>query len=256
MKKILLSSLAAAAVAVGSANAQFIATDNAGNYGGVWTDGSNLGSGFQPWVLSSSGGTGGFGGNFIGNPNDGGISAMGTTAFSQFANATGSGAFANADRALSSALQVGDTFSFVWGLNWDSGAGGNKGFNLYSGGTGGIQEININMGGSATLTINGNDMLTAFGTQPLSLSFTLLAPTSLQVAIPTGRDGGAGYTNTFAIAAAPDAFRFYSSDMQGGNDAQMYFNNLNVVPEPSTYALLTLGALALGGYAARRRARK
>ena len=28
------------------------------------------------------------------------------------------------------------------------------------------------------------------------------------------------------------------------------------VPEPSTYALLTLGALALGGYAARRRARK
>jgi hypothetical protein len=28
------------------------------------------------------------------------------------------------------------------------------------------------------------------------------------------------------------------------------------VPEPSTYALLTLGAVALGGYAARRRARK
>jgi hypothetical protein len=31
---------------------------------------------------------------------------------------------------------------------------------------------------------------------------------------------------------------------------------ISVVPEPSTYALLTLGALALGGYAARRRARK
>lgn len=41
---------------------------------------------------------------------------------------------------------------------------------------------------------------------------------------------------------------YTSSDVTGISAA--------TVPEPSTYALLTLGALALGGYAARRRARK
>ena len=47
----------------------------------------------------------------------------------------------------------------------------------------------------------------------------------------------------------------YTSEVKTGGAAPgIYF--YTTVPEPSTYALLTLGALALGGYAVRRRARK
>jgi hypothetical protein len=43
--------------------------------------------------------------------------------------------------------------------------------------------------------------------------------------------------------------------MQAGDSAQPYFNDLQVVPEPSTYALLALSATAFGGYMIRRRRR-
>jgi hypothetical protein len=89
----------------------------------------------------------------------------------------------------------------------------------------------------------------------MNWSFTLSSATSLSVTA-NDRDGSGTFSTNVTLAAAPLSFRFYASDMQAGDNAQPYFNNLNVVPEPSTYALLTLSALALGGYAARRRARK
>ena len=46
----------------------------------------------------------------------------------------------------------------------------------------------------------------------------------------------------------------YTSSTTGSGGAGL--NSYQVVPEPTTYALLTLGALGVAGYAARRRARK
>ena len=46
----------------------------------------------------------------------------------------------------------------------------------------------------------------------------------------------------------------YTSSTTG--DGGVGLNSYQVVPEPTTYALLTLGALGVAGYAARRRARK
>ena len=232
-----------------------VASDNGGNYGAGWTNGANGGSGFLAWSISAGGGTGGNGGTFIGDPAAAGISGMSTSSFGLFANPGGSGAFANADRQFTNAMSVGDTFSFQWGINWDSGATGNKGFNLYTGAPGTGEIINVNNGGSDTITFNGVNTGFGFGTSAMNWSFTLNNATTLAVSA-NGRDGTGTFSTNLTVAAAPLSFRFYASDMQAGESAQPYFNNLNVVPEPSTYALLALSAAGLAGYAARRRARK
>jgi len=255
MKKALLSTFIAAAFAVGSAQAQPIASDNAGNYGAGWTDGSTGGFGFTPWQINADAGTG-FAGNFIGDPTAAGVTGMGTEAFGLFANPDGSGAFVDVRRGFDP-LNVGETFSVQWGVNWDSG-GGNKGLNIFADD---VEIININMGGfPGNITFNGElalDGETAFGTDPMTWSFTHITAGELLIT-STGRTLGSGvvFSTNISVLSAPDAFSFYTSAMEGGNERQSYFNNPTVVPEPSTYALLTLGALALGGYAARRRARK
>lgn len=258
---IVVAATAAVAIAVlaGSAKAETtIATDDAGNYGGGWTNGSNGGTGFEPWSLSSASGDGFFGGNFIGNPTSAGITNFGTTAFGQFANPNGSAAFANADRGLSQALNVGDVFSFQWAVNFDADGSGNKGFNLYSGGTSGTQLVNVNMGGSATISINGSDTGFAYGTNPMTWSFEMTNATTLSVTA-TPRDGvGSNYTGSFSVGAAPDAFRFYASGLNSGDSRQPYFNNLQVVavPEPCLGLLGIAGLMVPAAVSCRRFCRR
>jgi hypothetical protein len=259
MKKIFLSTFVAAAFAVGSINAQ-IASDNGGNYGGGWSSGTNGGTGFLAWDISATPGTG-FAGAFIGDPSFAGVTGMSTTSFGMFANPGGSGATVTVSRGLSNALAVGDTFSFQWGINWDSDVG-NKGFNLFSGGVGGTQLLNVNQGGfpgdiNFIVGAVTNNTGIAFGTGPMTWSFTLTAPSNLLVT-SSARNGTTTpvFTTNISVLAAPNAFSFYATAMGAGDQRQSYFNNLSVVPEPSTYALLALSAVGLAGYAARRRARK
>lgn len=55
------------------------------------------------------------------------------------------------------------------------------------------------------------------------------------------------------IASSGLSDAFFGSSAPGSQIANN--DNMNLVPEPSTYALLSLAGLALGGYAARRRLR-
>ena len=69
--------------------------------------------------------------------------------------------------------------------------------------------------------------------------------------------GAQSYNGTNFTAASGvmsiDSVQIYSSAQGGGENVG--FNNLNVVPEPSTYALLALSAAAFGAHVIRRRRR-
>ena len=237
----LASTLALASVS--SLHAATIFTDNAGNYTteSPWNNGSNGGSGFGAWTLTSTGDAG----SFTGNPSAAGITGMSSTSFGLYAKPPGSGAFVNAERGFTNPLGVGDSFSFQWGINWDSN-GGNKGFSLYSGGVSGTELINVNNGSDEVITINGANVGFGYGNATMTWAITRTSSTNLQVDA-TNRAGGAAYSGNFTISGNPDSFKFYASGMDSGDFRQPYFNNLTltVVPEPSSLSLLALSGLAL-----------
>ena len=184
---------------------------------------------------------------------------MSVTSFALFANSTppDGGNFVNAGRSLDSALAVGQTFSFQWGVNWDSDGIGNKGFNLLSGGS---QIVNLNMGGSpGNITLNGNNTGLAFGTNSFYVGITRVDASTYTVFSSSGRDNpsGGGFSTNITSALAADNFELYASGLATGDNRQPYYNDFSVtaVPEPSTYALLALSAAAMGGYVIRRRRR-
>jgi len=249
MSKYVLTALAGLAVAT-IGHAQQIAFDQGSNYDteNPWVDSSNQGTGFGGWGLSIETGTG-FAGAFIGDPDEAGISGMSTTTFGFFANPAGVGANVTVARGFAAPLGVGQTFSFQWGLNWDSDVeGSNRGFNLL--GDEGEELLNINMGNSSTITINGNPMLTEFGSQAFTISFTHVSSGNLEVDIAAGRDGSETFNDTFTVASAPESFAFYFNGAAAGVERQMYVDQLEVIPEPGTMALMGLGLL---GVAALRR---
>jgi autotransporter-associated beta strand protein len=217
---LLASALLLSTIAAGTARAQFTwATDNAANYGGSWTNGSNAGSGFGAWGFSVGANTG----NFIGNPaNDGmGTTGIGTTTFGLFA--TGNQYF-NGGRAFTSPMQVGDSFTFWWAMNFDANGGG-KGIDLKANNT---TIFNINNGGSATITTSNGTADTVYGTTPMLVTATRLSGTHYGFSM-TSRSGGATYSTTFSSTTALDSFNLYIGNQNNGaGQRNIYFNTFQV----------------------------
>jgi hypothetical protein len=249
MRKHIILSLAIA-VATTSFGAN-LASDNASNppYSDGWQSGDNGGTGFSAWTIATGGG--GFSGAFIGDPAAAGIGGMSPQSFGLYANPEAGNPFVNADRGLTGGgLSVGQTFSFQWGANWDSNGTGNKGFNLYVGGVSGTQVVNVNMGGfPGIITFNGNNTGFTYGTNVMTWSFTMMDPTTLGVLATPRNPSDPNFTTNITVSAGIDAFRLYASSLDLGDQRQPYFNNFEVVPEPSTIAL---GLIGLAAIAARR----
>ena len=201
-------------------------SDNASNYASSWTNNSNQGTGFGAWSLNA----GASFGSFIGNPanNDMGTNGIGTSAFGMFA--TGS-AYFNAYRSINNGIQVGDTFSFYWAINWDAG-GGSKGFDLRSGGT---TIFNVNNGGSSTITTTNGNANTSYGTTPMLVTITRTSASAYSFSM-TSRSGGATYTTPINSSSTIDGFNFYIGNQNDGSGQKNMFVNGFSITKPITVA--------------------
>ncbi len=237
------------------AKAAMLGVDNAANYTN-WTNGSNGGTGFGAWDLTNNNnnGTTVFAGYFLGDSTagTGNINTVGKS-FGIYANP--GAAFANASRTFAGgALSLGQTFSIQLAVNFRNG---DKGINLLSGGT---QVFNFNVGQAGTGTDgyyyqNGaggptNTGFAYYSDSVFFLSYLQQKATAAQLTLTrTSATGGTAATNSFTetlTTSGLSSFTLYNSNTgDGSSQNNLFFNNMQVVPEPSICVLAALGGTAL-----------
>jgi hypothetical protein len=239
--RLLLAAVATAAI-VSNSFAATIASDNASNaaYSDGWVTGDNGGTGFGAWTLTNSNG-----GSYVGG------TGQGDPSFGLWSN--GTGAFSTALRPFTGgALNSGQTFNV------------NIGHTVTINGEIGVQFQNSSGASLFTLKFVGgqSDWQLNDGGSDFGAGQAYVANTSLGFSFTY--NGGNSYSYTFGTGSGNNftasnnltdirQVLFYSNNQ--GPDQNFGINNLSVVPEPSTYALLGLGA-AFGLWQFRRRKRE
>ena len=241
MKKLILSSLFAAAFAVGTSNAQLI-NDAIGDIDASISTGSGTLDIVSMEVLSTSS----------------------DVTFNLTVNGDVSTTdWGNFMIGIATGNTAGTTTGNGWArpINLDSPIGGmNYWIGSWVNGTpaGGAQLWSYNgTGWDEQTTLAPGVSLTAGAQSQISLTMPL---SSIGITVPTliyfdaySSGSGAGDTSIDALSnpnVAVTAWdQAYTSNLANGISSA-------TVPEPSTYALLALSAAAVGGYMARRRARK
>ncbi len=228
----------AASLGITGAFAADGASDNSGNYGGGWNTGSNGGIGFGAWTIND-----GDGGHYIGGTGLGG-NTFGL--FNTFTTTT-----TDAIRPFTGALTAGQTFSIDLGFSAFAAAG-SVGINLRSGTN---EVITLFTTGSGDWMLNdggGNFSAGALATSdtPFSFSFTYNGGTSYSFSL-TGSAGGINFNSGNAGISSIDNLRLFNFNQ--GPGANFGFDNLSIVPEPSSLALLAGPALLGAWFFIRRR---
>jgi hypothetical protein len=232
------------------------ATDPA--YASGWSDGQNGGYGFGAWSFAA------------GNPSPAGqyqgtstSSPLGT-AWTLLTHSTSSG-LANAGRAINGGLGVGETFETVienpsvytgyrgWDISFlnsthNNGPGTNASslyLNVYNGYayTGLLQNWHVTDGsgppGTQTSLNSSNSAV-----KGMKLDLTLTSATTYALTL-TSLDGAPVYSQNGTLSGPINwvDFRLYSGASGGLTDTANNFgiSYMEVVPEPSTFALIVLG---------------
>ena len=136
-----------------------------------------------------------------------------------------------------------------WIGSWVDGGGGAEFYNYDGiGWTGPSSLAGFSFAAGASSTISFTLTLSSLGLAPNDVFY-----------FDAYSSGGGGGDSAIDVLANPnisitDWGQTYTSSTTG--DAGLGLNSYQVVPEPSTYALLVISALGLAGYAARRRARR
>ncbi len=154
------------------------AQDNAGNYGGGWTNGSNQGTGFGVWSLES----GGTAGHFVGGDGWGFWSHEG-------------GNYSAAARAFAAPLAVGQTFRVRMKNGWIWEEGGSVGIAL----RGDADEkwvLYFNGGATQYAGTDGNTSV-SWTDQGVDIAFTLTGATAYSVTLTPVGGSPVTYTGTF-----------------------------------------------------------
>jgi hypothetical protein len=254
------SGMVAAVVALAFAagvQAANLASDNATNYPS-WVAGSNGGTGFGAWVF------GGFGssGHFLGDStiNAGGSSGginTGGAAWGMFAN---SGGLADAVRPFTGgALTLGQSVVVDFDNGWIA-TGGTVGLALQT--SGGSNRIEFYfVGGDTTYTINNGSPINSgvpFTGDGLRLTFTLTGANAMTLTISSLNGSNGGTNSVFAglgLAGGTgtdiEQIRFFNFNAGAGSNHDAFYNNLQIIPEPSTVVMVGVGLL--GAWFIRRR---
>ncbi len=243
---LLRISLLTCALAFGATvEAASLASDNASNApyqpSNAWVSGSNGGTGFGSWSFGTTGG----GGRYIGG------TGLGGTTFGLFAGG-GSGNSSTATRSFTGALTTGQTFSVNLGHSSSIATDGEVGVTLLDGVTGRITLKFVGGGSSWLLNDGGSDFGIAqsfAANTPLTFTFTYNGGSSYSYTFGSASGNGFIASSTISNLTGFNAF----SNAQGGGE-NFGINNLTVVPEPSTYAIMISAFLGLVLVARRRKA--
>ncbi len=246
-----------------SARAASNAFDSAADptYASGWTDGSNGGFGFGPWSITANPPGTTSAGTFLGDSttlapgNTGGNINTAGVSFGLFGY---DNAYVNAIRAFNAPLSVGQTFSMQIAVNYRNG---NKGFDVTD--PSGNNIFDLNIGGddySVNDTGGGTTNLFNMAYDPNTVFTVYITQTSATegswTIVRSGGMSGTASSGGFPYQGVAAGINIYNVQTVDGNLAQDYLfvNNMQIVPEPSTFALLG-GSVLLGALLHVRRRR-